>query len=131
MTTAVIIIAVLCILSSMWFAWHTKRTSERKLQQCIDTYEKSNDLRNSELQGAIYRADEAMSSLAAAKKTLKNLQQEYEVLKNEFEAYMAVNGDPHAAHQDPVDSGQPNVNTQPGEPANKPKRKRKAKSKAV
>lgn len=112
------IIAVICILASAWFAWHTKRASERKLQKCMDTYESSNDLRNSELQGAIHRADEAMSALAAAKKTLENLRQEYETLKNEFEAYMALH-DPHAGNQDPVDGGQPTYHDHPGEPAGK------------
>ena len=111
MTTAIYVIAALCVLASFWFVWRTKRKCERKLQKCIDNYEESNELRNAELQGAIHRADEATAALANAKKTLKNLQGEFETLKKEFEAYMALHTDPHAEHQDPLIGGDVNVTT--------------------
>lgn len=122
MTVLGIVLAVLIVLN-VWFGIYAARQEKerrKKLQERIDEYD---GLLNEHLNamGAMkVRLGETISQLTRQKRLFEELKEKYDALWKEYQKLEAIHGDPHASHQDPVNGGEPSVNTEPGGPANKP-----------
>lgn len=135
MTTVLTIVLAVLIAANVWLlCYSAKREKQRraKLQERMDECDETIGEMMNELGRAKQRLNEANSAKAALKKSFdetiaeyERLTRDYRKLQEDFEAYRKASG--YADLQEPVDAGEPSVNTQPGEPADKPLKPLKAK----
>ena len=120
MTTFLCIVLAVLIAVNVWLMFYSaKREKQRRklLQERMDEFDKTVGELSVEKGRLKLQLDEKSKLVAELKATLAERLKEIEGLQNET---AALHEDPHAEPQDPVNGGEPSVNTQPGDPANKP-----------
>lgn len=120
MTTFLCIVLAVLIAVNVWLMFYSaKREKQRRklLQERMDEYSNTVELLDAEKRRLEHLLAEKTSLVAHLKKLITNRDDEIFMLNEKINKLM---GDPHAEPQDPVNGGEPSVNTQPGDPANKP-----------
>lgn len=120
MTTFLCIVLAVLIAVNVWLMFYSaKREKQRRklLQDRMDEYSNTVELLDAEKRRLEHLLAEKTSLVAHLKKLITKRDDEIFMLNEKINKLM---GDPHAEPQDPVNGGEPSVNTQPGDPANKP-----------
>lgn len=120
MTTFLLIVLAVCVVLNIWLgicAIRRERKCRRLLQERMDEYSNTVELLDAEKRRLEHLLAEKTSLVAHLKKLITKRDDEIFMLNEKINKLM---GDPHAEPQDPVNGGEPSVNTQPGDPANKP-----------
>lgn len=133
MMTALTIILVVLIVLNVWYtigAVKFQKDAKIKLQERMDEFDEEIGELTNEAGVMKQRYNEQLQTIARIKKmleekdaTLKRLHSEIEKRDKrieELEKQLWPLGEPNAAHQDPVNGGEPSVHTEPGDPADKP-----------
>lgn len=120
MTTFLCIVLAVLIAVNVWLMFYSaKREKQRRklLQERMDEFDKTVGELSVEKGRLKLQLDEKCKLVAELKATLAERLKEIEGLQDEI---AALHEDPHAGCQDPVGGGEPSVNTQPGDPVEKP-----------
>lgn len=135
-TTLTIVLAVLIAVNVWLMISAAKREKQRRkmLQERMDEFDEAIGELTNNLGRAKERVREAMAEVEKIKKLYNSLLAKHEGLKLSYQRakdeLAALKQDPHAEPQDPVESGELTAHDQPGEPAGKPLKPKKAIRKA-
>lgn len=121
MITFLTISLVVLIVLNIWLASYTAKKERERRKQLRERMDEYDDFVGQHLnsEGALkQQLNETIAQLSHTKTMLMELNAEYTKLREAMEA-----ADPHAGHQEPVNGGEVNNQSNPSEPANKPLRR--------
>lgn len=122
MVTVLAIVLAVLIVVCVWFiigAVKYDKEAKRRLQERMDEYDEEVGKLTNETGMLRQHLDETIAQLTRQKGMFEDLKEKYDALWKDYQKLEAIHGDPHASHQDPVNGGEPSVNTEPGDPVNK------------